>query len=336
MRLDRLPGRSRRLLAGARSRGSGPGAGSARSSQAQRRRRPSESYYLALGDSIDIRASSRPRRSRGLDRRHFTTGYVDVVAARLRKRSSSLEVVNYGCPGRVARSPSPEVGCPAFADRVKLHDASSSGSQLEGGARPSSALTRDDVSPITTDAVRQRLASGRCWTRARETSACARKHALRATIASFGSRLDVDHPAASSGRADGRHRRDGSVESATRVSSRQLESDLPRSLEASIARAATPSHARIARMLPGLQSARESAVQRGTALRAHLHLLEGRSRIRPTPGTGRWPERRGACGLSPGSVTMSAIASTSTATPGLCGTRPASSIASSRLAQSTT
>ena len=55
-------------------------------------------YYLALGDSIayGIQPTKLKPGARPSD---FRTGYVDVVAARLRKASPGLQVVNYGCPG---------------------------------------------------------------------------------------------------------------------------------------------------------------------------------------------------------------------------------------------
>ena len=102
-------------------------------------------YYLALGDSIaygiqptKVRSGARPS--------DFDTGYVDVLAARLRKRSPGLQVVNYGCPGESTVTFS-RGGCPAFADRVKLHDAFR-GSQLAAAL----AFLRahpGEVSPIT-------------------------------------------------------------------------------------------------------------------------------------------------------------------------------------------
>ena len=105
----------------------------------------SESYYLALGDSITY--GLEPTKAKpGAGPSDFKTGYVDVVAARLRKRSPNLEVVNYGCPGEstvtFARG-----RCPAFADRIKLHDVFS-GSQL-GAALAFLRAHPGDVSPIT-------------------------------------------------------------------------------------------------------------------------------------------------------------------------------------------
>ena len=51
-------------------------------------------YYLALGDSIayGIQPTKLKPGARPSD---FRTGYVDVVAARLRKASPGLQVVNY-------------------------------------------------------------------------------------------------------------------------------------------------------------------------------------------------------------------------------------------------
>ena len=57
---------------------------------------PPKSYYLALGDSMaygfqPTKANAPPSA--------VHTGYVDVFAARLRKLSPTIKVVNYGCPG---------------------------------------------------------------------------------------------------------------------------------------------------------------------------------------------------------------------------------------------
>ena len=104
-----------------------------------------ERYYLALGDSIaygiqptNARPDARPS--------DFDTGYVDVLAARLRKLSPGLQVVTDGCPGESTLTFS-RGGCPAFGDRVKLHDAFR-GSQLAAAL----AFLRahpGEVSPIT-------------------------------------------------------------------------------------------------------------------------------------------------------------------------------------------
>jgi lysophospholipase L1-like esterase len=75
-------------------------------------------YYLALGDSIAYgfqpdSAGAPPAAIRG--------GYVDVFAARLRRLSPDLEVVNYGCPGESTVT-FVRGGCPWLADGRKLHD----------------------------------------------------------------------------------------------------------------------------------------------------------------------------------------------------------------------
>ena len=102
-----------------------------------------QSYYLALGDSIAFgdqptKAGARPSA--------FDTGYVDVFAARLRKLSPKLQVVNYGCPGEstvtFARG-----GCPWLGDGGKLHNTFS-GSQLEAAVSFLRAHP-GQVSPIT-------------------------------------------------------------------------------------------------------------------------------------------------------------------------------------------
>jgi lysophospholipase L1-like esterase len=106
---------------------------------------PPQSYYLALGDSIAY--GIQPTKAKpGARPSDFNTGYVDVFAARLRKLSPKIQVVNYGCPGEssvtFARG-----GCPALADGIKLHDPFR-GSQLEAAlsflrAHPG------QVSPVT-------------------------------------------------------------------------------------------------------------------------------------------------------------------------------------------
>ncbi len=104
---------------------------------------PPQSYYLALGDSITYgfqpnKAGARPSA--------VDTGYVDVFAARLRKLSPKIQVVNYGCPGESTVTFT-RGGCPWLAEGKKLHDAFR-GSQLKA------ALTfvrahPGEVSPIT-------------------------------------------------------------------------------------------------------------------------------------------------------------------------------------------
>jgi lysophospholipase L1-like esterase len=199
-------------------------------------------YYLALGDSMaygiqpaKVKPGARPA--------DFHTGYVDVFAARLRKLTPGLRVVNYGCPGEstvtFARG-----GCPAFADHVKMHDPFR-GSQLDA-ALSFLRVHPGDVSPITVTLY------GNDWLpvlldTCKGNVACARKHAPSATKA-FASRLTVilRRIRAAAPEADvivtGAWNPDPN-------SLRQLRS-VYRSLEASIARAATSEDARFAPMLP--------------------------------------------------------------------------------------
>ena len=101
-----------------------------------------ESYYLALGDSMSygLQPGKGPRPSA------FTTGYVDVFAAKLRKLAPEIQVVNYGCPGESSVT-FRRGGCPWLAEGMKLHDPFR-GSQLEAAL----AFLRahpEEVSPIT-------------------------------------------------------------------------------------------------------------------------------------------------------------------------------------------
>jgi lysophospholipase L1-like esterase len=101
-----------------------------------------ERYYLALGDSIAY--GFQPTKANATRASAFR-GYVDVFAARLRKLSPQIDVVNYSCPGEstvtFARG-----RCPTLPG-VKLHDAYR-GPQLKAAL----AFLRahpGEVSPIT-------------------------------------------------------------------------------------------------------------------------------------------------------------------------------------------
>ena len=197
-------------------------------------------YYLALGDSIAY--GFQPTKA-GRAPAQVRTGFVDVLAARLRARSPGLEVVNYGCPGEstvtFARG-----GCPAFRDRIELHD-SFRGSQLEA------ALTflrahRGEVSPITVTLY------GNDWLPVLLDTcggkvACARRHGPR-EIAAFGSRLTsiLQQLRRAAPTAE------IIVTGAWNPDPGQLAplQAIYASFERAIARAATPAHARVARMLP--------------------------------------------------------------------------------------
>jgi lysophospholipase L1-like esterase len=119
--------------------------GAASDTSAQAVYRSPQSYYLALGDSIaygfqpdKAKAGARPS--------DFQTGYVDLFAARLRKLSPKIQLVNYGCPGESSVTFT-RGGCPALADGIKLHDPFR-GSQLKAALSLVRAH-RGQVSPIT-------------------------------------------------------------------------------------------------------------------------------------------------------------------------------------------
>ena len=102
------------------------------------------SYYLALGDSMTY--GSQPTKPPSARPSTFDTGYVDVLAVRLRKLSPKIRVVNYGCPGESSVTFT-RGGCPWLAGGMKLHDPFR-GPQLEAAlsflrAHPG------DVGPIT-------------------------------------------------------------------------------------------------------------------------------------------------------------------------------------------
>jgi lysophospholipase L1-like esterase len=103
---------------------------------------PPRSYYLALGDSIAY--GFQPTRAEAAP--SAVVGYVGLFAARLRKLSPKLQVVNYGCPGESTVTFT-QGRCPWLADGGRLHNAFS-GSQL-AAALSFLRAHRDQVSPIT-------------------------------------------------------------------------------------------------------------------------------------------------------------------------------------------
>ena len=156
------------------------------------------------------------------------------------------------------------------------------GIAARGGARlpPSSSRAGQSDNP---DAVRQRLASA-VLTHARETS----RAPQAAPIASFASRLSsiLQQLRAAAPNAE-----------IIVTGAWNPEPDHSSSSSRSTARSTRPSPSRggVARSgrehASGVQSARERASPEGPALRAHLHLLEGRSASdrRRVPGDGRCP-----------------------------------------------
>jgi lysophospholipase L1-like esterase len=211
-------------------------------------------YYLALGDSITY--GFQPTKARpGAGPSTFDTGYVDVFASRLRRVAPGIEVVNFGCPGESTVTFT-RGGCPAFADGIGLHDPFR-GSQLKAAL----SFLRghpEDVSPITLTLY------GNDWLpllldTCKGSVACVRKHAPKVT-ASFGSRLSsiLKQLRAAAPSADivvtGAWNPDpGQL--------RQLRSTY-RFLEETIARAATASHARIAKMRPVFNPPTNAQAQR--------------------------------------------------------------------------
>jgi lysophospholipase L1-like esterase len=100
-------------------------------------------YYLALGDSIAY--GIQPTKE-GSSPAKYNTGYVDVVAASLRRQQPGLVVVNFGCPGESTVT-FVKGGCPWLAEGKKLHNPFR-------GSRQAAALAfvhdhRGQVGPIT-------------------------------------------------------------------------------------------------------------------------------------------------------------------------------------------
>jgi lysophospholipase L1-like esterase len=162
--------------------GSSATLGAASGASPQPERQTPQSYYLALGDSITY--GIQPDKPAAVAPSAYDTGYVDVVAARLRKRSPGIAVVNYGCPGESTVT-FRRGGCPWLAEGRKLHDAFR-GSQLAAAVSFLRAHP-GEVSPITVTLF------GNDWfpvllDRCKGEVACARKRAPGAT-ASFASRL---------------------------------------------------------------------------------------------------------------------------------------------------
>lgn len=102
-------------------------------------------FYLALGDSLTY-GMQPDKASRNLPPSGFHTGYVDVVAARLRALNPRMKVVNYGCPGESTVTFT-QGKCPWLADGMKLH-APFTGTQMQAALAFLRAHPRD-VNPIT-------------------------------------------------------------------------------------------------------------------------------------------------------------------------------------------
>ncbi len=186
-----------------------------------------QSYYLALGDSIAY--GIQPGKG---GRPTFDTGYVEPFAARLRKLSPKIKVVNYGCPGE-STATFTRGGCPWLREGQKLHDPFR-------GAQLKAALTflrahPGQVSPITLT----------LWGNDLAPLSAKGKGAPKA-IASFASRLDsiLEQLRSAAPTAE------IIVTGAWNLEADQLKKTEPlyRSLDAAIARTAAASRARVAKM----------------------------------------------------------------------------------------
>jgi len=210
-------------------------------------------YYLALGDSIAY--GFQPGKPQMAAPSSFDTGYVDVFAARLRKLSPSLRVVNYGCPGE-STGTFIAGECPARGDVKALHS-------FYKGAQLDAALSflrahPEDVSPITL------TLWGNDWlpvllNTCNGSVACARKQAPSETKA-FAARLTTILRQI---RAAAPHA-EIIVTGAWNPDPNSLQQlrAVYRSFEAAIARVAAGSQAKIARMLPVLNPAGSLQAQR--------------------------------------------------------------------------
>jgi lysophospholipase L1-like esterase len=195
---------------------------------------PPQSYYVALGDSMAY--GFQPTKANA-PASAIKTGYVDLFAAHLRKLSSKIKVVNYGCPGEstvtFARG-----GCDWLKHGGKLHDAFR-GSQLNAAL----SLLRahpGKVSPITVTLWGADLPLPLSHNAKRAPSA----------IASFASRFNaiLRQLRAAAPRAE------IIVTGAWNPEADRLARSEPlyRSLDAAIKRAATASRARVANMFAAL------------------------------------------------------------------------------------
>jgi lysophospholipase L1-like esterase len=194
-----------------------------------------QTYYLALGDSITY--GFQPNKAKpGARPSDFDTGYVDLFAARLRKISPDIQVVNYGCPGESSVTFT-RGGCPTLAEGVKLHDPFR-GSQLKA-ALSFLRAHRGQVSPITLTLWGGDLAP-----------LSAKGKRAPSAIASFASRFNsiLQRLRAAAPTAE------IIVTGAWNPEADRLKQTQPlyRSLDAAIARAAAGSRARVANMFGAL------------------------------------------------------------------------------------
>jgi lysophospholipase L1-like esterase len=189
-----------------------------------------QSYYLALGDSIAY--GIQP--GRGGQPPTSDKGYVDLFAARLRKLSPKIRLVNYGCPGESSVTFT-RGGCPWLAEGQKLHDPFR-GAQLKA-ALSFLRAHRGQVSPITLTLWGNDLAP-----------LSAKGTGAPKAIAAFASRLDSILAQLRKAAPTAEIIVTGAWN--PEVDRPKLTEPLYRSLDAAIARTSAASRARVARMYP--------------------------------------------------------------------------------------
>src|SRR5262245_48906782 len=226
------------------------------SASPRRASEPPRSYYLALGDSMAYgfqpTKANRPPSA-------VATGYVDVIAARLRKHAPNLQVVNYGCPGEstvtFARG-----GCDWLKGGGELHEAFA-GSELEA------ALSFLRTHPGQVGTITATLWGGDLFPLSERGP-----HAQRA-IVSFASRFKaiLKQLRAAAPRAD------IVVSGAWNPEADHLAQTeaLYRSVDAAIKRAAAASHADVANMFAALNGSGSSKAQQARLCRLTFFCSRG-------------------------------------------------------------
>lgn len=224
---------------------------------------PPRSYYLALGDSMTY-GFQPPKAKPGARASDFATGYVDVFAARLRRLSPSIRVVNFGCPGESTVT---------FArggwrcDGAPLHDVFH-GSQLAAAVSFLRAHP-GEVSPITLSLWGGDLAP----LSARGTRARSEIAAFEPRFASILRRLRAAAPTAE----------------IIAIGAWNPEADrldkvdpLYRSVDAAIARAAAAAGVRVAHMFPSLDGSGNAKARQARLCRLTFYCMKS-SRGDPHP-----------------------------------------------------
>jgi lysophospholipase L1-like esterase len=224
---------------------------------------PPQSHYLALGDSMAY--GFQPTKAKpGARPSDFKTGYVDVFAARLRKLSPKIDVVNYGCSGESTVT---------FArggwncDGLKPHDVFR-GSQLKAATSFLKAHPKQ-VSPITLT----------LWGGDLAPLSAKGKQAPKA-IASFATRFDsiLRQLRAAAPTAE------IIVSGAWNPEADQLQQVDPlyRSVDAAIVKAAARSSARVANMFAALNGPGSFEAQQARVCRITFYCAKGGPDPHPT------------------------------------------------------